>query len=356
MVDMARGDHPMRTPVYGGLLIAAAMIGSTIVVANGQSWPAWTRVVVLGVGGRRHPGRGAAHPPGPRAAHPGDPPGRTRTAVVGEARAARTPPGPTRRDPTYVSPAGRTGRPRSGRRARRPAASPGSASAAPASSQAGTRASAPTGSCAARRTSSSRPRTCRSVPAKRCTLRGGPSWAGDPASRQAQPVAHRARPAARRPGHADQRPQFHDRDREADRPARRPPARARRCRPGRWRGRAPASARPCTSRATTRRTLVSTTGCGCPYPKQATARAVYVPMPGQRLSSSTSRRDDAAVPLGDGDRRLAQPQRPAGVAELAPGADHVGGARGGQRGRAWASGPATRARPAPPGRPASAAA
>jgi UDP-N-acetylmuramyl pentapeptide phosphotransferase/UDP-N-acetylglucosamine-1-phosphate transferase len=39
----------MRTPVYGGLLIAAAMIGATLVVANGQSWPAWTRVLVLAV-------------------------------------------------------------------------------------------------------------------------------------------------------------------------------------------------------------------------------------------------------------------------------------------------------------------
>jgi UDP-N-acetylmuramyl pentapeptide phosphotransferase/UDP-N-acetylglucosamine-1-phosphate transferase len=28
---MARGDHPMRTPVYGGLLIVAAMIGATLV-------------------------------------------------------------------------------------------------------------------------------------------------------------------------------------------------------------------------------------------------------------------------------------------------------------------------------------
>jgi UDP-N-acetylmuramyl pentapeptide phosphotransferase/UDP-N-acetylglucosamine-1-phosphate transferase len=46
---MARGDHPMRTPVYGGLLIAAAMIGSTLVVAYGGSWPGWTRAVVLTV-------------------------------------------------------------------------------------------------------------------------------------------------------------------------------------------------------------------------------------------------------------------------------------------------------------------
>jgi UDP-N-acetylmuramyl pentapeptide phosphotransferase/UDP-N-acetylglucosamine-1-phosphate transferase len=46
---MARGDHPMRTPVYGGLLIVSAMIVSTLVVAYGQGWPAWTRVVVLTV-------------------------------------------------------------------------------------------------------------------------------------------------------------------------------------------------------------------------------------------------------------------------------------------------------------------
>ena len=28
---MGRGDHPRRTPVYGGLLIVAAMIGATLV-------------------------------------------------------------------------------------------------------------------------------------------------------------------------------------------------------------------------------------------------------------------------------------------------------------------------------------
>jgi hypothetical protein len=39
----------MRTPVYGGLLIAAAMIGSTLVVAYGGNWPGWTRAVVFTV-------------------------------------------------------------------------------------------------------------------------------------------------------------------------------------------------------------------------------------------------------------------------------------------------------------------
>jgi hypothetical protein len=46
---MARGDHPMRTPVYGALMIAAAMVGSTLAVAYGQGWPGWTRVAVLTV-------------------------------------------------------------------------------------------------------------------------------------------------------------------------------------------------------------------------------------------------------------------------------------------------------------------
>ena len=46
---VARGDHPMRTPVYGGLLIAAAMVGSTLAVTYGQAWPAWTRAAVLTV-------------------------------------------------------------------------------------------------------------------------------------------------------------------------------------------------------------------------------------------------------------------------------------------------------------------
>jgi H+/Cl- antiporter ClcA len=46
---MARGDHPMRTPAYGGLLIAASMVGATLAVAHGQSWPSWARSVVIAV-------------------------------------------------------------------------------------------------------------------------------------------------------------------------------------------------------------------------------------------------------------------------------------------------------------------
>jgi peptidoglycan/LPS O-acetylase OafA/YrhL len=44
---MARGDHPMRTPVYGGLLIVAAMVGATVAVDRGADWPGWARTVVL---------------------------------------------------------------------------------------------------------------------------------------------------------------------------------------------------------------------------------------------------------------------------------------------------------------------
>jgi UDP-N-acetylmuramyl pentapeptide phosphotransferase/UDP-N-acetylglucosamine-1-phosphate transferase len=42
---MARGDHPMRTPVYGGLLIVAAMVGSTLVWQS--HLPAWLRDALL---------------------------------------------------------------------------------------------------------------------------------------------------------------------------------------------------------------------------------------------------------------------------------------------------------------------
>jgi UDP-N-acetylmuramyl pentapeptide phosphotransferase/UDP-N-acetylglucosamine-1-phosphate transferase len=37
----------MRTPVYGGLLIAAAMVGATLVVAAGTRLPGWLRAVLL---------------------------------------------------------------------------------------------------------------------------------------------------------------------------------------------------------------------------------------------------------------------------------------------------------------------
>jgi UDP-N-acetylmuramyl pentapeptide phosphotransferase/UDP-N-acetylglucosamine-1-phosphate transferase len=44
---MALGDHPMRTPVYGGLLIVTAMIGATLVVYRGEGLPGWLRGALL---------------------------------------------------------------------------------------------------------------------------------------------------------------------------------------------------------------------------------------------------------------------------------------------------------------------
>jgi hypothetical protein len=38
---MAPGEHPMRTPVYGALLIVGAMLGATLVVVRGDGLPRW---------------------------------------------------------------------------------------------------------------------------------------------------------------------------------------------------------------------------------------------------------------------------------------------------------------------------
>jgi UDP-N-acetylmuramyl pentapeptide phosphotransferase/UDP-N-acetylglucosamine-1-phosphate transferase len=42
---MARGDHPQRTPVYGGLLIVAAMVGATLVWTG--DLPGWLTTALL---------------------------------------------------------------------------------------------------------------------------------------------------------------------------------------------------------------------------------------------------------------------------------------------------------------------
>ena len=42
---MARGDHPMRTPVYGGLLMTGALLGSIVVWRGGE--PTWLRNCLL---------------------------------------------------------------------------------------------------------------------------------------------------------------------------------------------------------------------------------------------------------------------------------------------------------------------
>ena len=45
MDGVARGDHPMRTPVYGATLIVAAMLGSVAVWQSG--WHGWLRGALL---------------------------------------------------------------------------------------------------------------------------------------------------------------------------------------------------------------------------------------------------------------------------------------------------------------------
>jgi UDP-N-acetylmuramyl pentapeptide phosphotransferase/UDP-N-acetylglucosamine-1-phosphate transferase len=45
MDGVARGDHPMRTPVYGAALIVAAMLGSIVVWQSG--WPGWLKTALL---------------------------------------------------------------------------------------------------------------------------------------------------------------------------------------------------------------------------------------------------------------------------------------------------------------------
>jgi UDP-N-acetylmuramyl pentapeptide phosphotransferase/UDP-N-acetylglucosamine-1-phosphate transferase len=45
MWHMGRGDHPMRTPVYGALLIVGAMVGATLVWQSGL--PGWLRGALL---------------------------------------------------------------------------------------------------------------------------------------------------------------------------------------------------------------------------------------------------------------------------------------------------------------------
>ena len=177
-----------------------------------------------------------------------------------------------------------------------------------------------------------RPRTCRSVPCQVCTARLA-SPATDPASR------HRHRSAS---GHD---PQAGARAEQTSAPSSITAAEnlaalaggcgssesisARSAAVAGSRG----SSRPRTTRDSTRRTLVSTTGVRAPNANAATARAVYSPIPGSVSSSATEVRHDAVMLDRDRGGRRVQPQRPAGVAEPLPGPDGGGGGVRGQIGR-----------------------
>ena len=173
--------------------------------------------------------------------------------------------------------------------------------------------------------------------------RAWPSPAGGPGQPPPAAVGQRAR---RRPvprADADQRAQFHHRRREPGRPGRFGAAAAmsisaRSAAVAGSRG----SSTPRTTRDSTRRTLVSTTGVRAPNAKAATARAVYSPMPGSASSSSTESGTTPPCSIGDRGGGGVQPQRPARVAEPSPGPDRGGGGVGGQIRRASASGAASR--------------
>ena len=95
---------------------------------------------------------------------------------------------------------------------------------------------------------------------------------------------------------------------------------------------------PVAARAKTRRTLVSSTACRCPYANEATAAAVYSPIPGSASSWRVLARYVAAVPFRYRLRGPVQPQRAARIAEPAPGADRLAGRLGGQVGGAGPAG------------------
>ena len=118
---------------------------------------------------------------------------------------------------------------------RRPRGPPGSASRCSGSGQARSIARAGTAPSASRASAISRPRHWRSVPSQACPRRGGPSYAGWPARRQAQRPAHGAGPRSRvrrrcRPGRRAPSPRP-----TRWRPSARRPAGGRRRRPSRRR-------------------------------------------------------------------------------------------------------------------------
>ena len=161
--------------------------------------------------------------------------------------------------------------------------------------------------------------------------------AGSPCPTPGAAVLDRAAFAGGRTGRADQRAQLHRRDRPAGRPGRR-----------RWQelggqrvlghrrgGRR--NATPEATRASTRRTLVSSTTWRCPYAKGRW------PLPyTSRRPAAPADPPDRWAPgrrgLGDGLGRSVQPQRPARVAQSAPGANRVARGCGRQVGRGGPAG------------------
>ena len=184
-----------------------------------------------------------------------------------------------------------------------------------------------------RSTASSAPRHCRSVPSYVWPRRGGrPRPDARRGARRTGPGPGTAR--TRRAGGADQRAQLHRGHRPASGPAGSSGSyavgqassagsqRRRRAVPERHPGQHPAD-------------VGVQHDCRCPY-----AKSRWPPRCRSRRRAGCAAlgevgRHLAAEPLGDGHRRPVQPQRPARVAQPAPGPDRLAGRRGGQgrRGR-----------------------
>ena len=189
------------------------------------------------------------------------------------------------------------------------------------------------------------------MPANRCGRGTGPSYGGQPASRQAQRVDAPGSPRSAACG--------------PRRPARPAPSTATPNRAARAGSAGSSAATAARSRAVDGRPGVALAEHRAgDHPahvrvdhrvragrrrSEATARAVYAPTPGSASSSSTLGRHHAAVPVHDRLRGLVQPQRPARVAELAPHPDRLAGRRRRAGRPARASAPATPVRGQHPG-------
>ena len=164
--------------------------------------------------------------------------------------------------------------------------------------------------------------------------------------------------AARCPGGADQRPELHHGDVPRARPSRGSAGTSAAARAGSARVSAGAAGRcgprprgPARGGRWCRRRWSRS-----PKAKRGDRRGGVGADPGQGRAARP-RSSGTSPPCRSTHRggRGVQPQRPARVAEPAPGAHRLAGSRRGQVGRASASAPSTRARPARPGRPGSAA-
>ena len=258
-----------------------------------------------------------------------------------------------------VSRAGRSGRRAAGRPGRRRPGRPARAPAASASGQTRSSAGLGTGRVAAAQHVQQQPADLAvgAGEALRPRARSGVRRASRRAARRTASASGHCG-AARGAGGADQRAELHQGDAEPGGPA--GVGGQQRLDRGAGRGRStagPASACPSTARATTRRTLVSTTGTPLPEGERRDGPGGVRADAGQREqrvdvgrapSPPNSSRDAharrrAAAGRGAGSRACptSAPPRPARRRPARP---------------ASASAPATRRRPAAPGRPASAAA